>query len=300
MPVLSEILSSVKAQGSVYFCDKLAPPWQTEGRSDHPASFHYVRSGQCWIEFEGEFYLLGPGDLVFIGKGDEHTLSSYKGELSLQDYQGETHLLCGSFSFRDPIPSPLSESIPAIVIIRACEIADMPWMQKTLEHLSSEYDAQAPGAGAVINKLTEIVLVELIRIHLKKSDASNFVAALYDKQIGKALELIHTQPGKQWTLEALAESVAMSRAVFARRFKALVGQTMFQYLTSVRMRMASERLRDSNVHIADVAEQVGYISDMAFGKAFKEIFGMTPIAWRRQHREALKAPQKNTKDVGNK
>lgn len=288
MPVLSEILSSIKAQGSVYFCDKLAPPWQAAGQPDHPASFHYVRSGQCWIEFAGEHHLLGPGDLVFIGKGDQHVLSSYKGERSEQDYQGETHLLCGYFRFRDPIPFPLSESMPPIMIIRSGEIAEMPWMEKTLDHLSSEYDAQTPGAGAVINKLTEIVLVELIRFHLKASETSNFVAALYDKQIGKALELIHTHPGRQWTLDSLAKEVAMSRAVFARRFKALVGQTMFHYLSATRMRLASERLRDSDLPVADIAEHVGYVSDMAFGKAFKEFFGKTPIAWRKEHRSKLK------------
>jgi len=286
MPVLSEILSSIRTSGSVYFCDKLSPPWEAQGQREHPASFHYLRSGQCWITFDGERRLLGPGDLVFIGRGDAHTLSSYQDAPSERDYQGETHLLCGYFNFQSEIPSPLAESIPPLMVIRASEVAQMPWMLKTLEHLSSEYDSQAPGAGVVINKLTEIVLVELIRFHLNQSSVDNFVAALYDKNIGKALELIHTQPHVHWTLESLAAQVAMSRAVFARRFKHLVGQTMFHYLTSVRMRIASERLRDTREHVADIAEQVGYVSDMAFGKTFKEHYGMTPVAWRRAHRSA--------------
>jgi len=285
--VLSEILSSIKASGSIYFCDRLQPPWQAEGESSHAASFHYVRSGQCWVEFEGRYKLLGPGDLVFIGRGEEHALSSYKESPSELDYHGETHLLCGYFNFREPIPSPLAETIPPLMIIRSSEIGDMPWMLKTLEHLSSEYDAKTPGAGVVINKLTEIVLIELIRFHLKKVGDHNFVTALYDKQIGKALELIHTQPQHHWTLELLATEVGVSRAVFARRFKSLVGQTMFQYLTAVRMRIASERLRDTNISVANIAEQVGYVSDMAFGKTFKDTFGKTPVAWRREHRERL-------------
>lgn len=285
MPVLSEILSSIKTRGSVYFCDKLSPPWQAKGESTYPASFHYVRSGQCWIEFDSEYSLLGPGDLVFIGRGDKHFLSSFKASHSEHDYQGETHLLCGYFDFKEPIPSPLAEAMPPLMIIRSAEMEEMPWMLKTLAHLSSEYDAKTPGADVVINKLTEIVLIELIRFHLDKYSHNNFVTALYDKQIGKALELIHTQPEQPWTLETLANEVAVSRAVFARRFKRLVGQTMFQYMTSVRMRIASERLRDSNLQVADIAEQVGYVSDMAFGKTFKDTFGKTPVAWRRDCRK---------------
>jgi AraC-like DNA-binding protein len=196
--------------------------------------------------------------------------------------------LCGYFSLRDPIPSPLDEALPPILVLRSDEIAELSWLKNTLEHLSSEYDSQTPGAMVVVNKLTEVVLVELIRFHINKLDSNNFIAALFDKQIGKALKLIHLQPELSWTLDLLASEVAMSRATFARRFKGMVGQPMFQYLTSVRMRIASDLLRNSQKPVADIAEAVGYISDMAFTKVFKELNGATPIAWRKQYIASLK------------
>ncbi len=288
MPVLSEILSSIKTHGSVYFCDKLEAPWEMIEKMKYSAAFHYVRRGQCWISFAGESYLLGPGDLVFIGRGDDHILSSSKPGETEDNYDGHTHLLCGYFSFRDPIPSPLDEAMPPILVLRSDEIAELSWLKTTLEHLSSEYDSQTPGAMVVVNKLTEVVLVELIRFHINKLDSHNFVAALFDKQIGKALKLIHQQPERSWTLDLLASEVAMSRAAFARRFKDLVGQPMFQYLTSVRMRIASDLLRNTQKSVADIAEAVGYVSDMAFGKVFKELNGATPIAWRKKYLADLK------------
>jgi len=45
----------------------------------YSSAFHYVRGGQCWISFSGEDYLLGPGDLVFVGRGGDHILSSSNG-----------------------------------------------------------------------------------------------------------------------------------------------------------------------------------------------------------------------------
>jgi len=288
MPVLSEILSSIKTHGSVYFCDKLDPPWEMQEKVEYSSAFHYVRRGQCWVSFSGEDYLLGPGDLVFIGRGDEHVLSSSKQGETTETFDGPTHLLCGYFSFRDPIPSPLDEAMPPILVLSSDEIAELSWLKTTLEHLSSEYDSQTPGAMVVVNKLTEVVLVELIRFHINKLDSHNFIAALFDKQIGKALKLIHQQPEKYWTLDLLAAEVAMSRATFARRFKDMVGQPMFQYLTLVRMRIASDLLRNSQKSVADIAEEVGYVSDMAFTKVFKEKNGATPIAWRKQYIESLK------------
>ena len=288
MPVLSEILSSIKTHGSVYFCDKLAPPWKMVEKSTYSAAFHYIRRGKCWIQYLDQNVLLEPGDLVFIGQGDDHVLSSSKtGEVNT-DYDGETHILCGYFSFRDPIPSPLDEAMPPILVLQADEISQLPWLKTTLEHLSSEYDTQTPGAMVVVNKLTEIVLVELIRFHINNLGSHNFVAALFDRQIGSALKLIHEQPENPWTLVSLAAEVAMSRAAFARRFKDMVGQPMFQYLTSVRMRIASDLLRNSQKPVDDIAEAVGYISDMAFGKVFKDHFGLTPISWRKKHFAALK------------
>lgn len=287
MPVLSEILSSIKIHGGVYFCDRLEPPWKIDQEVDYSAGFHYIRSGQCWVEFNGDYDLAGPGDLIFIGHGGQHSLASYKDAPTENDFAGAAHLLCGYFNFRDPLPFPLNEAVPEVMIVRAGDIAELPWLKLTLEHLSSEYDTKTPGSSVVINKLTEVVLVELIRFHLKGLSNNNYVAALFDPQIGKALEFIHTQPQENWTLESLASEVAMSRAVFAKRFKLLVGETMFQYLTSVRMRMASDLLRHSHKRVEDIAEQVGYSSDMAFGKVFKDQFGSTPYAWRKAYRESL-------------
>mgnify|MGYP000246906466 CR=1 FL=1 len=178
--------------------------------------------------------------------------------------------------------------MPPILVLRSDEISELPWLKTTFEHLSLEYDSQTPGAMVVVNKLTEVVLVELIRFHINKLDSHNFVAALFDKQIGNALKLIHQQPATHWTLDLLASEVAMSRATFARRFKDMVGHPTFQYLTSVRMHIASDLLRNSQKSVADIAESVGYDSDMAFAKVFKELNGATPITWRKQYIASFK------------
>ena len=74
----------------------------------------------------------------------------------------------------------------------------------------------------------------------------------------------------------------MSRSGFARRFKELLEQSFFDYLTRLRMRNARKLLTTSSLPVAHVAERVGYQSDLSFVKAFKKLHGETPRAYRKR------------------
>lgn len=53
------------------------------------------------------------------------------------------------------------------------------------------------------------------------------------------------------------------------------------YLTNWRMQVASQRLRNTNASLAQIADAVGYESEAAFSRAFKKAFGTAPASWRR-------------------
>ncbi|WP_127934114.1 helix-turn-helix transcriptional regulator [Nonomuraea polychroma] len=95
--------------------------------------------------------------------------------------------------------------------------------------------------------------------------------------LGEALRLLHDNPAHRWTVASLATKVGLSRAAFAQRFTALVGQPPLGYLTDWRMTIAADLLRDTQ---QTVAHQVGYSDPFAFSVAFKRASGRTPSAWR--------------------
>lgn len=76
----------------------------------------------------------------------------------------------------------------------------------------------------------------------------------------------------------------MSRSVFAERFRQTVGMTPMEYVTRWRMLLAGERLRSSSEAVASIAASLGYQSDSAFGKAFREVMGASPKQYSRQTR----------------
>ncbi len=291
MEVLSDILESMRVHGSVYFCDSLKPPWSKDYEGLDQPSFHLVRRGDCWITSGDLVKRLGPGDLVFIAADRDYTLGSSPPGEPVQTIQSETLLLCGYCEFDELSDHPLLKALPSLTIVREEELLDHPWLKSTLDQLSAEYLSQQPGSEIVINKLTEVVIVELIRIDFGRSERNTFVGALYDKRISLALTLMHAEPHKPWTLETVAAKVALSRASLAKRFKALVGQPMFEYLTGLRMQRARELLRDTNYSVYEVANRVGYDSDLAFTKAFKRTMGTTPTRYRKSAHPALARSQ---------
>jgi transcriptional regulator GlxA family with amidase domain len=211
-------------------------------------------------------------------------LTSHLPEQTPTDDAPCTLLLCGYCNFAADTLTPLLDVFPRVTIVRDEELIRHRWLKIIFDQLSAEYLEQRPGAEMVVDKLTEAALIELIRINFGRQGENPFLAALNDKAISKALKRLHANPERGWTLEGLANDVAMSRAAFAKRFKSLVGQPMFQYLTAMRMQKARELLRDTSLPVYEVAGRTGYESDLAFKKTFKKYSGMTP----RQYRKAGK------------
>ena len=276
MEVLSDILRGLRATGSVYFCDFLVPPWELPYRGEQRAMFHLVRRGRCQLHIAGETHELESGDFVFIAPGIDHTLSSHGGDAP------QTLLLCGYCAFDAVENDVLLRALPDYVLMLHDELAEWPWLTRTLEHLSAEYMSSAPGSELTVNKLTEVLLVQLLRADFGRSSDVGVVAALSDERLARALTAIHNDPARHWTLESAAEEAAMSRSGFARRFSELLDTSFFDYLTRLRMRNARELLSTTDLPVAIVGEKVGYQSDLSFVKAFKKLHDETPRSFRQR------------------
>ena len=110
---------------------------------------------------------------------------------------------------------------------------------------------------------------------------AGWLAALRDHQIGRALALIHTEPGTAWSATQLAARVGMSRASFFSRFCAVVGEPPMRYLTRWRMNTAADLIgRQPDLPIPQLAGRMGYRSEESFSRAFRRELGVTPREYR--------------------
>ena len=114
------------------------------------------------------------------------------------------------------------------------------------------------------------------------AEGRGWLAALRDAPVGRASALLHADPGRAWTLDALARSAALSRSALADRFATLVGEPPMQCLTRWRLALAARTLRSGAEAIMRVAERAGDESDAAFSRAFEHEFGLPPSRWQRR------------------
>jgi AraC-like DNA-binding protein len=104
---------------------------------------------------------------------------------------------------------------------------------------------------------------------------------LRDRRIERALELLDRDLSKYWTVEQLARAVGLSRPVFARQFVRMLRLSPMRYLAHRRMEVAAELLHGTEASLAEIAAHVGYRSEFAFGRAFKQHHGLPPGTFRR-------------------
>ena len=144
------------------------------------------------------------------------------------------------------------------------------------------WNAKRPGGESILGRMSELMFVEVIRQYVETLPEvqRGWLAGLRDRQVGRALNLIHGAPGQDWTLEKMAGTVGLSRSSLAERFSDYVGVPPMQYLTNWRMQLATGLLQDGADSIAAIACQVGYESEAAFSRAFKREMGKSPGAWR--------------------
>jgi len=87
--------------------------------------------------------------------------------------------------------------------------------------------------------------------------------------------------GEKITLDDVADAVHISPFHLARIFQERAGVPLHRYLTQLRLRVALERLGDTNTDLTDLALELGFSSHSHFTDTFKREFGKTPSEWRK-------------------
>ncbi len=318
MDVLSDVLRAVRLTGAIFFDHYVRAPFvggsppsaAIAGRvlpgAEHVIQFHAVLAGSCWgvlTDDPGPSTRLDAGDIIIFPMGDANTISSAPGmraEPNLDMYNRPTdrplpvvfrhrgagtedcHFVCGYFGCDARPFNPLLESLPRLFHAQM-SAAGQSWLVNMLRVAAEETELGDAGSETMLAKLAEVMFVEVVRKHIARlpDDSRGWLSALRDRHVGEAMRLIHGQPARQWTLDALAREVGLSRSVFAERFAHYVGLAPMHYLARWRMQLAARRLEVPGLSIAQVAAEVGYESEAAFNRSFKKYVGTPPGAWRK-------------------
>ncbi len=249
--------------------------------------FHAVLEGQCSLR-EGNneelLILLTAGDIVAFPTSGAHWTSASNQEF----HTGEevATLMCGTISYDSSVNHPFLKDLPCFIQISTAEDSELHWLRNLINVLENESKKSSPGSTLMVDRLTEILFIQLLRAHMPQMQhPTGYMAALADARIGIALNLIHSETDEKWTVDSLSKAAALSRTSFTEKFNALVGISPKAYLTQSRMLKAKSKLQHSNDSMLSIAESSGYSSEAAFSKALKKYFNMTPGQIRGKSRQ---------------
>lgn len=97
--------------------------------------------------------------------------------------------------------------------------------------------------------------------------------------------ILEQEYGLNFELERLAEGVGMNASYISRLFKQRTGQTITDYLISIRITEAKKLLLDHpDLKNYEIADRVGYSDPVYFNKLFKKMCGMTPKEYKGRYR----------------
>ncbi len=293
MDVLSDILRTLRLRATVFLHACFYGDWAVDTSGDKRATFHMVVRGGCWLHLPGQNapIALTGGDLIVFPHDAEHTISNSPNPPPAtfprnrpppqdQEAQGVT-LICGYFEFERHQWNPVLESLPEVMVVHEQSGTGMPFSDTLGRTLAYEVETEQSGGELLVDRLSEILFIHVVRRHLATNRGKGFIAAMADERIGRVLSRIHAAPAEAWSVESMAELAGQSRSAFSSRFTQLAGLSPMLYLTRWRMTLANERFLTTAESVDQVAEKVGYQSGIAFAKAFKRHFGYGPGAARR-------------------
>lgn len=291
-------------------CTRLeaAGDWSLRFPEKRAIKFAAVIRGGCWmIHPDHQPIRMEAGDVFLLSQTPAYVLAS---DPALPPVDGaavidwnasdighwggdEVVLLGGAFKVSALHEHLLTDALPHLMHIPR-DAPSASGLRRTLEMLEVEFSHSDMGSQLLRHHLADMLLVQMLRAFSRREDLggkevrdsrrNDWLGALTDPRLARALNAIHAEPQHRWTLKGLALVSGMSRTSFAEAFRAAIGHPPMEYVLRWRMQLAEDRIQRGEA-IAGVAAELGYASQSAFGVAFKRLKGYSPKAASRRAAE---------------
>ena len=305
MDVLTDIFSTVRASSVINARVDGYAPWGIDFEVWDAVKFSLVVSGQACLTAPGvPPRLLSEGDFVVSSHGSRYGLAdsaetvqvpadrvfqgireSVDRTIRLGGSGGLTVLLNGKLTFDPSASGFIARFVPPLLVVPQV-IAERLGFALYLERLGAEAADEQMGGQLIAGWLGGILLIHSLRAYALSDEGARRggLVALEDRQLAQALQAMHQNVARAWTVETLAAEAGLSRSGFAARFQQKMGTPPLQYLNEWRQQLALQALRDPGTSLAELAGQLGYESYAAFSKAFRKRTGRPPSAWKKAFR----------------
>lgn len=265
------------------------PPGQLTERRIFDFELLYVSQGEAATIMNGQRHILNAGQLIFLPSGVHHQNEvvskpnarllgihfDFFDELDIQTEAdmivNESNIQQHRFAHEAVADSfqPLSLH-PVYTPTLACV--------QLMEQLVHEFTMRPLGYELVCKALMLNILSHLLRLQQSRS---RFLASQHDGKLQELIERIERFPSEAWTNTLIAEHMNLSVDHTAKLFKQLVGLPPNEFIQSIRHRESRRLLRETDLSIERISEQVGYSGIHYFSRLFRKHEGISAMEYRK-------------------
>lgn len=253
------------------------------GYSVHSRGFHDTKpdglkgylirlqtEGQAQVLIGHTFKTLSPGDLVVYAPGQSYELKvlpTRPGSLS-QSASGDYYIFCGG-EWVDQWWKKQSRNFPFRIALDEGLLSIWRLLIAEKRRVWDEVDE-------ISSNLLRSLCLGLDRLIQTGSQDSRGNAAL----AYKVKHFIEQNATTSFSLEEAADYAGLSVSRIVHLFKATFGQTIIEYATDVRLAIASERIRLTNMPLEQIAETSGFRNYCYFSRIFRARYNLSPRQYR--------------------
>ncbi len=274
----------------VYINQKNAEPFFVPYHWHKEIEMLCLERGEATVTVNGVDYPGKAGDIFVISPEELHAIQSQDDSifyyacvfqlsfLSFEGFdQGQSQWLNPLFSHTLLFPTKIAKNSPgAEEIHRELEELIQSNLRKDLGY--------SLFTKACLLKIISLMAREKLLIPVEEK-ASNYSSAKTEL-MKEMVSYLQSHYGEKITLESMAKKFHLSPKYFCRFFKGNFGKSMVEYLNYFRMEQAAKYLLETDQRILDISLRVGFENFSYFIKKFREVYGCTPSAFRKQALEA--------------
>ncbi len=242
--------------------------WNEKRHNNAEWELHLILSGACRVDIDDQHCLVHAGQLILIAPGQYHRPKALPGEFERFSFSltvQESRLL-----------KQLQSRVPDSAIINAGE---------PLCLLARSIIQESAGSRAYrrsyCKALLSLFIVDILRSLEITDDTQSTPESTGSSNLTQRIDSYFEQHFADTSGEnALADILHMSRRHLIRVLQENYGMTFRQKLIHTRMDYAAWLLRTTNMKISQISSTVGYSSEAAFFRVFRQNFGVTPKQYR--------------------
>ncbi len=238
----------------------------------------YVLEGALEIEIESETQELEKGEFLLVNANKRHSLRETKKDLLLVSIQ---------INF-----STLVEYLGTNQILFWCNSASdkseaYEQLKRVLDRmLNRYYDKEREGA-LFLNSIYYETLYLLTSYFMIKADDNRLKEQMSpdNSRVFEIQNYVQANYQKQISLNDLAKKLYLSNAYLSKYIKKRFGLSFLEYVNNIRLFHAVDELLYTDKKITRIALDNGFPTSASFNKAFRDIYHMTPSAYRTSIRQ---------------